>query len=206
MNPIRFLFKGKTYHIEDKIYFPSEDSYFLAENVKIKKGETVIDMGCGSGIQSLNCLAQGASKVTAIDINKKAVETTKKNCETAGYAEKITAIKSDLFSECGENADVIIFNPPYVATDNVKYVELDGGKNGREILDRFLDEMPNYLKQKGRCIFLQTNINGYEETMTKLQKKGFECAIIARRNDFFEELAVFSCSRGKDFVFKKTNV
>ena len=187
-----FLFKDEKYPCSKTVYFPSEDSYFLVENIKIPKNSFVIDMGCGSGIQSLNVLMQGASKVTCIDLNEEALEITKNNCKQAGFAGKISTLKSNLFENySGEKADVIIFNPPYVVSDEIKYLDLDGGKKGRETLNRFLEQFPKHLKKEGVCFFLQTDLNGYEETGKILKSLGFKHKIVAKRKSFFEELAVF---------------
>ncbi|HLC92319.1 MAG TPA: HemK2/MTQ2 family protein methyltransferase [archaeon] len=188
-----FFFRGKNYNCPASVYCPSEDSYFLAENVNVKKGATVADMGCGCGIQSLNALMKGASKVYAIDVNVQALRATEENCKSAGFSGKVKGIKSDLFEKFKGKADCIIFNPPYVESDGIRFVDLDGGKKGREVLDRFLEQMPQRLSKNGECWFLQTDLNGYAKTREILRKAGVESKIVARKRGFFEELAVFGC-------------
>jgi len=187
-----FLLKNKKFSCPSTVYFPSEDSYFLAENIKIKKNDSVIDVGCGSGIQTLNAFLQGASKVTSIDLNKTALETTLQNCKTIDCDKKLVLLESNLFEKCKEKANIIIFNPPYLISDEIKYLDLDGGKKGRETLDKFIKTFPNHLKSKGKCFFLQTNLNGYHETEQKIDKE-ITCKIIAKRKSFFEELAIYEC-------------
>ncbi|MCH7902518.1 hypothetical protein IIC68_02075, partial [archaeon] len=73
----KFSFNNQLFDCEN-VYYPSEDSYFLAEqtfsskslikNWLHEKNATAIDLGCGSGIQSLNLLFKGSSKVTAIEL------------------------------------------------------------------------------------------------------------------------------------------
>jgi len=194
-NNTKFFFRANYFDCPKDVYFPSEDSYFLAENISIEKNKTVIDVGCGSGIQSLNALMQGASKVVALDLNEKAIEATKKNCKKENFGEEIQTLKSNLFENySGEKADVIIFNPPYIVTDEIKYIDLDGGKNGRETLNRFLEQFPKHLKKGGMCYFIQTDINGYRQTEKTLRKNGFRFNIIAKKKGFFEELAVYCCT------------
>jgi len=200
----KFSFNKQLFDCEN-VYYPSEDSYFLAEqtfsskslvkNWLRDKNRTAIDLGCGSGIQSLNLFFKGASKVTAIDLNKEALETTQKNCEHAGFKGKIETLESNLFENFKGKVDVIVFNPPYVVSDEIKYLDLDGGKQGRETLDLFLKEFPKYLSEKGKCFFIQTNLNGYEKTNEILAKQKFKGEIIAKKGSFFEELGVYSCSR-----------
>lgn len=190
-----FFFRGRMYGCPKGVYFPSEDSYFLAEKSALRPGCTAIDMGCGSGIQSLNALLQGAAKVVAVDINAGALNAAKKNCESAGFGEKICTLESDLFGKFPGKADLIVFNPPYVESEGMKFVDLDGGKKGRKVLDRFLAEMPKHLNKGGRCFFLQTDLNGHRQTGKALKKAGLEYKIIGKKKGFFEELAVYECWR-----------
>ncbi len=191
------------------VYFPSEDSYFLAESVKIRKGCSVADVGCGSGIQSLNALMKGAAKIVALDINGEAAKITVRNCEKAGFSGKIVARKSDLFEKFRGKADCIIFNPPYVESEGIDYADLDGGRKGREVLDKFLGQMPERLDKDGVCFFLQTDLNGHAETERKLRGAGMGFRIIAKKRGFFEELAVYECRKKehghyRNFRLKKT--
>ena len=119
----KFFFNKQYFDCKKSTYYPSEDSYFLAENTPNLKNKTAVDMGCGAGIQSLNLLFNsGCSKVTAIDINEEALKITKSNCEKAGFEDKIETIKSDLFENFNGTCDVIVFNPPYVPSDEKKYI------------------------------------------------------------------------------------
>ena len=145
------FFKDKELKVLENVYEPSEDSFLLAKNVIIKPGSQVLDLGTGTGIQGINAAILGATKVVSTDVNEKALENAKENAETLGFLEKIEFRPGNLF-ECmnkGEKFDVIIFNPPYVVSDEKKFVELDGGKKGREILDKFLEEVGTFLKKDG---------------------------------------------------------
>ncbi len=196
-HPPEFFLNGAHFGAPKETYFPSEDSYFLAENVSIPKKALMIDVGCGSGIQSLNAFHKGASRVIALDLNKAALAATKKNCLKAGF-KNIKTIESDLFRNCREKADAIIFNPPYLESDEYRHIDLDGGKKGREVLDRFLEQMPKHLNKKGVCYFLQTDLNGNGKTGKKLKELGFEFKIIARKKGFFETLCIYRCSKKAD--------
>ena len=55
------------------VYPPSEDSELLIESLDVVPGERVLEIGCGSGVVSMHCAANGAS-VTCADINPTAVE------------------------------------------------------------------------------------------------------------------------------------
>lgn len=174
-----------------KVYPPAEDSFLLAHAVSVKKNSTVLDVGCGSGIQSINAILKGAKKVSAVDKNPDALKCTLENAKKLGLGKKILAKKSDLFEKITEKFDTIIFNPPYVPTGKIELPEVDGGKRGREVLDRFLEKFPKFLKKNGECFFLQSTLNGTKETEKKLKENGMCFEIIARKKLFFEELMVF---------------
>ncbi len=189
------------------VYLPSEDSFLLARSIKDSDaaGKTAIDVGCASGIQALNLFFLGAAKVTCLDLDEKALEAARANCEKAGFGKKAEYKKSDLFRSFTGTADTIVFNPPYIETlrsadakeDSTKFADLDGGRHGREVLDEFLRQMPTHLKENGVCYFLQTGQNGTEQTEKLLEKAGFGFEIVGRQKLFFEELLVYRCQKPK---------
>ncbi len=187
-----FFFNEKKFELLEGVYTPAEDSFLLAEAVKVKEGWNCLDMGTGSGIQTVNMLLQGAS-VVATDMNEKALENVKLNAEKIGLGKQLEARKSDLFEKVPEKFDCIAFNPPYVHGSRKDWKDTDGGIKGREILDRFIDGLEEHLKENGIAFFLQSSLNGEEKTKEKLQEKelGFEAA--AKKKLFFEELVVFKC-------------
>lgn len=194
MNKTAFL-KKTPLTVLEQVYFPREDSFLLAKTVKVKKNSIVLDMGCGSGVQTINALQKGAKKVLAVDINKKALENTLLNAKKTGFEKQVLAKKSDLFENINKKFDLIIFNPPYVPTEKKELIDVDGGKNGREVLDRFLDQFPKHLKHPGKCFFLQSSLNGIKKTEKKLEQKNISFKITARQKLFFEELVVFEASK-----------
>ncbi len=176
----------------ESVYEPSDDSYLLAETIYTQPGLHVLDIGCGTGIQSIVLALQGAI-VLSVDKNPKALENTLHNAELAGVSDFIKTLKSDLFSNIPKETkfDIIVFNPPYVASEGKTDIALDGGKQGKEVLHKFLDTFSDYLKKDGVCFFLQSSLNNFEETQEILKKKGFFVEILNRQNLFMEELVVF---------------
>jgi release factor glutamine methyltransferase len=92
------------YTISTKILLDFIDAIHLKE-------KSFLELGCGSGIISLFAASKGA-KVTATDINTKAIEYLQKASEKNKIP--ISVLYSDLFSEL-QNVffDYIIINPPY---------------------------------------------------------------------------------------------
>lgn len=165
------------------IYQPSEDSYLLSDILKkeipklLEKNPNLIflEIGAGSGIHLQTVLNLGVKKqnIFSSDINIESVQ----HCNLLGF----NCIKSDLFKNINRNFDIIIFNPPYLPEDKYdKEKDIIGGKNGSEVINRFLKQAKNYLKENGK-IFLITssltrniNFNGYEKKLLGKEKLFFE--------------------------------
>ena len=58
---------------------------------RVRGGESVLDVGCGSGILGVAALLLGASRVRAVDVDPDAVEVTVENAELNGVAARVTA-------------------------------------------------------------------------------------------------------------------
>jgi release factor glutamine methyltransferase len=169
------------------VYEPREDSFLLEEHVQKRARGRVLDMGTGSGVQAVAVGKNpSVTEIIATDIDAEAVEFVK--------SMGIKALKSNLFEKINGKFDFIMFNPPYLPDHpKVKDVALDGGPTGRELLDEFLEQAPEFLKEDGEIIFVQSSVTGIPETKKKLEELGFENSIIARQKIPWEELVVFSC-------------
>jgi release factor glutamine methyltransferase len=179
------------------VYEPKEDSALLAGNLRIDKGDYVLDMGCGSGIQAI-VASRKAKKVLAVDINPRAIKTARENAET-NNAENIDYRISDLFEKIKENEkfDLIIFNPPYVPSDekDMEARAWAGGILGRETIDRFIEDAPKHLTEKGRIQLLVSSVNDPHDIIRTLAKKNLETKIIASEKLWFEELFIILAKR-----------
>jgi len=185
-----YYYKDCAFNTPPKVYEPKEDSALLAGNLIIEKGDCVLDMGCGSGIQAI-VASRKAKKVLAVDINPQAIEIN--NAENIDYR------ISDLFENIKENEkfDLIIFNPPYVPSDekDMEAKAWAGGTMGRETIDRFVEESPKHLAEKGRIQLLVSSVNDPQDLIKKLEKKNLETKIIASQRIWFEELFIIMAKR-----------
>ncbi len=180
-----------------KGYAPREDSWLLAQaiqqNKKYVAGKHCLDMGCGSGIQTATLILYGAKTVTCVDINESALKISKKMIETNFTNAKVTFTQSNLFEKIKKSKtfDVIVFNPPYVPSEKIKWVEVDGGKKGREVIDVFLAQLTSRLTKNGVCFLLQSSLNGNKTTQNKCNQLGLQAKIILKEKIFMEMLVVF---------------
>jgi release factor glutamine methyltransferase len=79
---------------------------------------SVLEIGCGTGIVSIQAAKQGAT-VVCTDISLKAVENARRNAELNSVA--VTVIHSDLFENVESGKfDWIVVNPPYYPRDPVR--------------------------------------------------------------------------------------
>ena len=174
----------------EEVYAPQEDSFLLMSCI-IKedlKGKRCLDMGCGSGVQSEAMARSGAADITAADVNEGALKATEERLGKLG--KKVFLVKSDLFSNVSGLFDFVAFNPPYVPSDKIKWRDLDGGKDGREVIDRFIEDLPARLVPGGACLLLISSLNMEEEVKKRLEKKGFLVVVCAWKKLFFETLFV----------------
>jgi putative methylase len=79
--------------------------------------KTIIDLGCGNGILGIGALLLGAKKVLFVDLDDKAIKTTKLNCENLRL--KNYELINSHISKVKKKADIVIMNPPFgVQTKN----------------------------------------------------------------------------------------
>ena len=182
---------------DDNVYIPAEDSYLLADNLQIKEGQSVLEIGTGSGIVAMYA-SRLTDRITVTDINFDACELARKNFE-ANNIKNIEILFGNLF-EVVENRkfDVILFNTPYLPTedgevldDTINYA-FDGGLNGRKVIDLFLDEVGNHLNDGGIVQMIQSSLSGNEETLEKLDHLGFIAEIAATEHFFFEDITLIN--------------
>ena len=182
---------------DDNVYIPAEDSYLLAENLEIKKNQSVLEIGTGSGIVAL--YASGLSEdITVTDINFDACRLAEKNFRANGV-EGIEVLFGNLFEPVkNRKFDVILFNTPYLPTENDEILEdninyaFDGGLNGRKVIDLFLNEVKNHLNDGGIIQMIQSSLSGTEETLDKLDSEGFISEIKASKHFFFEDIVLIN--------------
>ena len=76
----------------------------------IKKGGSVIDVGCGTGILSMAAAACGAGKVLAIDLDPNAVAVAERNVRNNGMEDVIDTQCANLLDNTDIQADVLVAN------------------------------------------------------------------------------------------------
>jgi len=182
---------------DENVYIPAEDSYLLAENLEIEAGQSVLEIGTGSGIVAMYA-SRLTDNITVTDINFDACELAQKNFEANGI-ENIEILFGNLFEPVkSRKFDVILFNTPYLPTEDDEVIEdnlnyaFDGGLNGRKVIDLFLNEVPNHLNDGGIVQLIQSSLSDNSRTLDMLDELGFIAEIAASEHYFFEDITLIN--------------
>jgi len=158
----------------DKIFYshpntlgPTFFSVYLLEHTDIRQGESVLDMGAGSGIQAVYA-ADKASHVLATDITDVALNNTLMNARRHGVENKISVRKSDLFSDLkpDEKFDVIISSIPYAWNEITQ--------NNWELQERFFLDVSKHLNSNGRIYFLTGLLDNLPRTKKLIENNNLK--------------------------------
>ncbi|MUK87080.1 50S ribosomal protein L11 methyltransferase [Ornithinibacillus sp. L9] len=133
--------------------------------------DTVIDVGCGSGVLSIASVLLGADKVYAYDLDEVAVKSTKINAKVNKVDDKIEIKQNNLLNHVNIEADIIVSN--ILA----------------EIIVRFIEDAWNNLKQDG--LFITSGIiqTKKQMVMEAIEKQGFEIVQINEQEDWVSIIA-----------------
>jgi release factor glutamine methyltransferase len=131
-------------------------------------GLRVLDMCCGSGCIGISFKLCRQKKgynddsVVLADISDKALALTEKNIEKLGVQANI--VKTDLFENIDGKYDMILSNPPYIRSSDVKTImkdvqlyepklALDGHEDGLYFYKRIIKDARKYVNENGIIIF-----------------------------------------------------
>jgi release factor glutamine methyltransferase len=169
------------------VHRPRSDTWLLAEALRREdlREAHVADLCTGSGVLAIIAAKAGAARVVGVDVSLRACLAVRINGRLNGCA--VQAQRGDLFDVMGEERfDVIVSNPPYVPalTDALPRhrgtTPLDGGRDGRAIIDRVCRDGPRYLRPGGSLLLVHSSICGTEETCLRLRDRGLESDVVMR--------------------------
>ncbi|MCH8004347.1 MAG: methyltransferase [Nanoarchaeota archaeon] len=186
-------------------YESREDSTLLERYVRQYAKGNVLDMGTGSGIQAITAAhSNKVNSVLGMDILKSTIDYCKKHIKN----KKIQFLVSDLFQIFKKNKnienkfDTIIFNPPYLPDElKVKDLTLEGGKKGYEVIERFLNQVNNFLKPDGFILIVFSSLTKKEKIDEFIKNNLLEFKLLEKQHYFFEDLYVYNIN--KTSILKK---
>jgi release factor glutamine methyltransferase len=178
----------------DQVYPPESDTFLLLEGARqeVRPEDDVLEIGTGSG-----AVAAGLP-VCALLVS------TEINPHAASYAHAngIEVVRTDLIAGIRGMFDLILFNPPYLPTrpeeriDDWLEVALDGGENGRRLIERFAAEAGRVLKPRGRILLLISSLTGLAEVRELFGRHGYSAEVMIRQVVEDEELYLLKIDRG----------
>ncbi len=90
----------------DKVPGPTKEEIraLVVSKVHLTDEDVVVDIGCGTGGLTLEC-AKRAQKVYSVDVNEKAIETTRKNLKKFRLERKVELINEEALQALSELED-----------------------------------------------------------------------------------------------------
>ncbi|MFH1147086.1 MAG: methyltransferase [Pseudomonadota bacterium] len=158
------LFDGEIKLIQKKSgYRFSVDAVLLSHFPACKKGDAVLDLGCGCGVISAVLAYRHAQiRIYGVELQDELFELSERNIALNGYEERVAVIHGDLRMPKGilpeAFADWVVCNPPYRRLNS-------GRKNPNEqksvarheiaiSLSRLMEAAGYFLKPRGRAVII----------------------------------------------------
>ncbi len=176
----------QTKFLKNEEYPPSEDTFFLVDNIENETGDFALDIGSGSGYLT-KLLSENFSFVVGTDINYKVLKH-----QTYKTKNLVCCNGSDALSI---KFDLIVCNLPYLATDKILDIATDGGTEGLEIPLKIIKSAIPCLNTAGKFLFVTSSLSNYKALIDATKKEGLTAKIIAKKKLFFEELILVEAKK-----------
>lgn len=190
--PIAYLtgnreFYGRPFQVSPDVLIPRPDTELLVERALARippnQAIDVLDLGTGSGCIAITlALERPLARVTAVDRSPAALAIARRNAEFLNA--RVEFLASDWFSAlCGRCFDLIVSNPPYIATEDphlaqgdVRFEPLSALAAGADGLDdlRHLTAAACAHLQPGGALLLEHGYDQAEAVQALLRQNGIQ--------------------------------
>lgn len=161
---------------------PSCSTQILIENMVIRPGESVLDLGAGTGIVGIAASKLGAGSVTLLDIDADAETIMQHNVARNGMdASAFEYVIGDLYAPLGRRRfDHIVANLPSIPSPgNELPLAYRSGADGRLLHDAVQFLARYYLKANGRLTLVHGSLCNLPLSLDNLGRLGFDCTLTA---------------------------
>ncbi|HME89807.1 MAG TPA: peptide chain release factor N(5)-glutamine methyltransferase [Myxococcaceae bacterium] len=159
-------FYGRPFAVDPRVFIPRPETESVVERVlqEIPKESErrILDLCTGSGCIAVTIAAERPkSPVVATELSAEACEVARANAAALGVADRVRILQGDLFAplEPGAPFDVLVSNPPYIASGEIPALSaevrrepalaLDGGTDGLEVTRRLAAQACQWLRPGG---------------------------------------------------------
>ncbi len=155
--PLEYLtgrvgFYSREFIITPGVLIPRPETELLIDRalaaIATSQAPRIAEIGTGSGVIAIVlALLRTDAEIVATDINPKAIALARENAALHGVADRIAFVQGSLLDGVGGPFDLLISNPPYIASDapldpcvlKEPYEALFGGAAGHELLFQIID-------------------------------------------------------------------
>lgn len=135
-----------------------EATALLAEHMVVNKGESVLDLGCGSGgLGTVAAKLSGTGRVRMVDADNEAVRSTRGTIEVAGVRNASVVVSDIASAVIDERFDVVVSNPPFHV----------GKATNLELPLQFIRDAFEVLNPKGRLYLVANRTLPYESMIAE---------------------------------------
>ena len=123
---------------------------------------TALDMGCGSGIQTI-LASRHSERVVATDFNHNAIDFALFNARLNG-ANNVEVREGSYFEPVqGSRYDLVVTNPPYVISPESEFLFRDSGLPGDTVSRQIVAQAPSVLEEGGFATILVSWVHEPDE-------------------------------------------
>ncbi len=201
-------FMKHSFKVTPDVLVPRPETELLAESI-IKAAEgavRILDIGTGSGAIIISLLAAlpDASGV-GTDISENALAVAEENAACIGVSERLKLLCSNIYENLSadEKFDIIVSNPPYIPSGDMKNLAsdvrmepvqaLDGGDDGLDFYRAIIKGAKDYLI-KGGLLAFEIGADQASAVTAMCEGEGFKTAV--RRDYAGLDRMVFAAEEG----------
>jgi S-methylmethionine-dependent homocysteine/selenocysteine methylase/SAM-dependent methyltransferase len=188
--------------VDDGVFVPTQGSFLAWRHLfeeRLGSRQRCLDIGCGTGILTVQLALNGAAHVHAIDIDERAVANTLANAFRNGVADRVSGAAVDLYPWVPEERyELIVASLYQLPVDPAEQVSTHRPLDywGRNLLDHLIALLPEALAEDGVAYLMQLSILSQERTAALLAQAGFEAKVVDY--SFFEVTELFQ--RGSEHI------